>query len=161
MGDTIKILYNYKYGAFIIPKELLDHLNITYHSDKSFIDFSDDIRLNHTLIDFIEKFKEHKKTRTDYKFLSGTLCRENGRLYQIHDHIDKMDVIEVPKIAYEYGALTYSEYDGKETIKINEDKMLLIKVKNLFKKLCDFGLPENIKNELEELEKEMPRSVCL
>ena len=161
MNDTVKILYNYKYGAFIFPKEILNRFNIIHQSDKCMIDFSDKIRTNPVLIDFIEKFKEHKKVKADYKFLSDILAEDNKRIYQIYSHIEKINVIEVPKIAYEYGAILYSEYDGKETIEINKDKMLLIRVKKLLEKLSPFELEKEIKDEICELIDIMPHTICL
>ena len=161
MNDTVKILYYCKYGAFSLPRELLERLNISYQQNKSHIDFSDKIRLNDTLIDFIENFRQHKKAKTEYEFLLDFFGRDNKHIYQIYSHIEKMDVVEVPRIAYECGAISYSEYDGKETIEVNDDKMILIRVKNMFQKLSCCGLQSSLLDEIKEIDNQISQRIFL
>lgn len=155
MNDTIKILYNYKYGAFIIPYEILRYLEIDHNNDKCFIEFSDPIRRNNRLIKFIEQFKNHKKYNTHYTFLSKILT-DIQKINQIYGHLEKIDIKEVPCKAYEYDAIIYTEYDGKERIEINYDKLKLMEVKSLLEKLCTIHISEELNKEIYDILNTIP-----
>lgn len=159
MDNNIKIIYNYKYGAFIIPKEVLHYLDIDFNGGFD-VKWNDPIRTNSKLIEFMEQYKVHNGKSAQYNFLSKIFNTNKETLLQINSHLDKIDIKEIPRYAYDNGAIYFSEYDGKESIEINNDKLLLVKVRSLLSKLSNVHISNEINREVSDLVEEF-NSFCL
>ena len=127
MNNNIELAYNAKYGGFIIPQELYEYLGLSKENRDCEMSNIDNwrIRENKNLVELIKLLKQSESSV--YRLLTKVCVFEHKReMDYAVSHIRSMDVVSIPKKAYYNGAIEYVEYDGAETIRVDQQKLLLI-----------------------------------
>lgn len=141
--ESVEIVFNYTFGGFIIPKEILKYCEISETDDSC----GWNLRTNKKLVEIIKKIKNKDKEQI-IKILQTDFNINIDDLYEI-SHLNSLDIKSIPKDVYDMGAISYREYDGLESISINEPMYNVQLARN---KLTDLILEINDINTKKKLQ---------
>ncbi len=154
MEDYIEIVYHAKYGTFLIPIELKYHLNI--ENEKGW-----NIRTNKKLIELVKNIHNNNKECAYDLFVNKYgIANDQKTLYYAMEKIKNMKICKIQKKAYDCGAIHYNDYDGLETITIDENKMNLLNTRELLEEFKKDLSSEKLE-QIERIIETIPRSFQL